>query len=46
MFKEQKAKNRTEKASFKRDIFRIQSGKNPIGLHGEGGKLNLSYRGL
>ena len=29
---------------FQRDIFRIQSGKSPIGLHGEGGKSNLSYQ--
>ena len=36
-------KNRIEKIFiFQRDIFTIQSGKTIIGLHGEGGKLNLS----
>ena len=30
---------------FQRDVFRIQSDKTPIGLHGEGGKSNLSDRG-
>ena len=44
MFEEQNAKNRIEKSSFF-NIFRIQSGKTPIGLHGEGGKSNLSDRG-
>ena len=43
-------KNRTEKSSmryllFQWDIFRIQSDKTPIGLHGKGGKSNLSDRG-
>ena len=27
---------------FQWDIFRIQSDKIPVGLHGEGGNLNLS----
>ena len=31
--------------NFQWDIFRIQSDKTPIGLHGKGGKSNLSDRG-
>ena len=46
MVKEQNAKNRIEKIFlFQWDIFRIQSGKTPIELHGEGGKSNLSEKG-
>ena len=44
--KEWNAKNRTEKnLNFSWDILRIQSDKTPIGLHGDGGKSNLSDRG-
>ena len=46
MFEEQNVKNRIEKIFiYQRDIFRIQSGKTPIGLHGEGGKSNFSEEG-
>ena len=38
-------KSGMQKTIFQRDIFRMQSDKTPIGLHGEGGKSNLSDRG-
>ena len=37
-------KNRIEKSLFF-NMFKIQSDKTPIGLHGDGGKSNLSDRG-
>ena len=44
-------KSRVQKTDFEKififqwDIFRIQSDKTPIGLHGKGGKSSLSDRG-
>ena len=42
MFKQWNAKNRIKIFILQRDIFRIQRGKTPIGLHRQGEKLSLS----
>ena len=42
MFKQWNAKNRMKIFILQRDIFRIQRGKTPTGLHRQGEKLSLS----